>query len=208
MADNNWLEDLEKDLKGVLKKGNTPVKNNNEVKMDKKNNGNQLLLFGVVLMLAVGIFVSLRLKTNNAVQSNWQAQAQLQPSQTQQGSPWVTPGPQQVNPNMWQNPASQPLEQKVDLLKKQYENIDLAAQKIWERTKWNSDRITLLATVNNHNLVVQQQNYPKSELIFLNPDWTINRLPNRIALDAADQEFLRRFLRQAQQQQQTTTQQQ
>jgi cell division protein FtsB len=94
------------------------------------NNSNQFLLFGVILMLAVGIFVSWKMKTENISQSNWQQTQQTQ--QTQQGSPWVTPGPQQVSPNVWQNTNNQPLEQKVDLLKKQYENIDLAAQKIWK----------------------------------------------------------------------------
>ena len=200
MAD--WVEDLEKDLKDVLKKETKTQNNlNNGRIMDVtklSNNNNPLLLFGLVLILVVGVFLAWKTKTEkNVLQPNWQAQQQPWNNLQQQGgssSPWNNSGPQQVNP--WQNPTTnQPLEQKFELLKKQYENIDTAAQKIWERTKWNSDRITLLATVNNHNLAVQQQNLPKIELIFLNSDWTINRLPNRIALDSNDQEFLKKFLK-------------
>ncbi len=79
-------------------------------------------------------------------------------------------------------------------LKKKYEAIDSAAQKIWERTKWNNDRIVLLANVNNHNLYVIKENLPKTELIHLNADWTIDRLPDHIALKPEDQEFLKKFL--------------
>lgn len=204
---NNWVEELEQELKGVFAKDKVPQRqptnenlNNRRIYMETNkvmNNSNPLLLFGVVLILAVGIFVAWKIKTDRTVvaQNNWQQGWQQQ--QTQQ--PWATPGPQPVNPNNWQNPSvtTQPLEAKVEQLKRQYETIDAAAQKIWERTKWNSDRITLLATVNNHNLVVMQQNLPKTELIFLNSDWTINRMPNRIQLDANDQEFLRRFVRTA-----------
>jgi hypothetical protein len=36
---------------------------------------------------------------------------------------------------------------------------------------------------------------PKSELIFINGDWTIDKIPNKIHLDQSDQEFLKKFLR-------------
>lgn len=83
----------------------------------------------------------------------------------------------------------------LDYLKSEYERLDEAAGKIWERTKWNSDHMILLATVNNHNLAVLQQNLPKSELIFINEDFTISRMPNRIKLDPADEKFIKKFVR-------------
>lgn len=91
----------------------------------------------------------------------------------------------------WMN---QPSAAPVDL-KTQVDKLTDATKKIWERSKWNSDRLTLLATINNHNLVVTQQGLPRSELILLNSDWTIDKMPNRIQLDPQDQAFIKQFLR-------------
>lgn len=75
------------------------------------------------------------------------------------------------------------------------ETLKLAVQKIWERTKWNTDRTILLSIVSNNNNYVVKNNYPKSELIFLNSDWTINKMPTVLNLDEADKEFLKQFVK-------------
>jgi hypothetical protein len=144
-------------------------------------------LFALILVLATGVYTVVKFK----------APIQIQP--TNGASQWTAQQQPSANPN-WPWQPQQPTgpvttEQKVDSLKAQYDKLDAAARKIWDRTKWNSDRMTLLATVNNHNLVVISQNYPKTELIFLNEDWTINRMPNRIQLDATDQAFIQQFVR-------------
>lgn len=179
MAD--WLENLENDLKDIV--SNKKSSTTGEVSVKKNNN---LILFCVIIALGAGIFATVRHKQSQQVPA-WQQQ-QLFQQQPLGGTGMFQ---QQNNPHM----GVLTTEQKLDVLKKQYENVDLAAQKIWEVTKWNRDRMTLLATLNNHNLVVMQGNHPKSELIFLNSDWTINRMPDRINLDQSDQDFIKKFLK-------------
>jgi len=85
--------------------------------------------------------------------------------------------------------------QKIEELQRQYDGLDATAKKIWDRTKWSTDRVTLLAIINNHNLIVLQQNLPRNELIFLNEDWTINRLPDHVTLTEKNEEFVKKFVR-------------
>jgi hypothetical protein len=174
-----WIEDLESNIKNSL---------GNKKKVAKSSQDPSLIwLFGVILLLAVGVFTVMKFKPPA---TQWQ-----QPSSS--ASDWYAQQNPQQQPQGWTMPWQQQssTDQKVDALKIQYDKLDSAAHKIWDRTKWNSDRMTLLATISNHNTVVIQQNYPKIELIYLNEDWTINRMPNRIALDKADQEFLKQFIR-------------
>jgi hypothetical protein len=75
------------------------------------------------------------------------------------------------------------------------DRLESGFKAVWDRSKWNSDKVTLLATIHNHNMVVIKNALPKSELILLNSDWTINRLPDRINLDQQDRQFLEKYLR-------------
>jgi hypothetical protein len=183
---SEWAKSLESEIEGIFgKKSNVAAVSEVPV----KNNNTNVILGVIVLVLGLAVFSVYRSKTTQQA-SAWQNN---QPSLFQQ-QPMNGPGlfPQQnVNPHM--NVLT--TEQKLEVLKKQYENVDLAAQKIWDVTKWTRDRMTLLATVNNHNLVVLQNNHPKTELIYLNSDWTINRLPDRISLDQSDQEFIKKFVK-------------
>jgi len=168
-----WVEDLESSI-SKLKKQSVPQQSNT------------VFLFGIILLLSFGVLGLMKYKSTGNIwqptQSQW-----LQNQQTAQTPQWQQSGPV--------GPGPTTTDQRVDALKAQYDKLDAIAHKIWDRTKWNSDRMTLLATINNHNLVVTQQNYPKSELIYLNDDWTIDRLPNRIQLDPVDQAFIQQFVR-------------
>lgn len=64
-----------------------------------------------------------------------------------------------------------------------------------QRQKWQNDRLTLLAIVHNHNNAVMKNHRPGSELIFLDQDWTINKLPNSMKLSDQDKLFLKKFLK-------------
>ena len=66
---------------------------------------------------------------------------------------------------------------------------------LWRRSRWNSDVVTLMSIVNNHNLVVTQNGHPKSHYIYINEDWTIDRLPDHVYLDSQSRAFLERFVR-------------
>ncbi len=166
-----WLDKLESDVKSTI--GNRPVI------VQQQQPISPTWLFGLALLLVIGVYTAWQFKNQNVSQP-WAQQ----PSQQNQSN-------QQWYPQQQYQPTT---EQKVDALKIQYDKLDAAAHKIWDRTKWNTDRLTLLATVNNHNMVVIQHGYPRSELILLNPDWTINKMPDRIQLDPADKEFLKQFV--------------
>lgn len=169
-----WTDDVEKEVKEFKES----LQKNGRQEM--KINQNHLFLFSTIVLLGLGVLFAFKIKTDQLNQSN----------SIVNNKEWVD-APNLITPKSPQTNIS-----SLDDLKKQYEAIDLAAQKIWERTKWNSERMTLLATLNNHNLLVLANGHPKSELIFINPDWTINRLPDRIKLDSADIEFMKKFLRQ------------
>ena len=66
---------------------------------------------------------------------------------------------------------------------------------IEKRSKWNTDAITLMGIVNNHNLSVAQNGFPRTDYIYINEDWTIDRIPNHVRLDEKSKEFLERFVR-------------
>lgn len=173
MADN-WVADLEQQIKGAFEQQKEipqqviPAPLPVIPKTAPKDDKTNFMFIFIIIMF-VGVFMAWKAKANN-------------PSMT-----WSN-----INPI---SPATNSVEQRLELFKKQYNNLDEATNKIWERTKWNSDHVTLLGILNNHNIVVLQQNHPKTELILLNKDWTINRLPDRVQLDAQDKEFLNKFLK-------------
>jgi len=68
-------------------------------------------------------------------------------------------------------------------------------EKVEKRSRWNSEILTLISILNNHNLAVSQNGYPRSEYIYLNEDWTIDRMPNRVKLDPKTRAFLQKFVR-------------
>ena len=77
----------------------------------------------------------------------------------------------------------------------EYRQTQQMVQKVWERTKWTTDRLTLMAMLTNHNTAVAQYNYPKTDYVYLNPDWTIDKMPKHLNLDTEDRAFLQRFMR-------------
>jgi hypothetical protein len=139
MAD--WLVSLENEIQGIISTQKSTTAN----KVVPVKNTNNLFLFGIVIALGCVIYGVVQYKSQQS--TAWQQQPQSQNLFQQQ--PLGNPNIQQQNINPHLNVLT--IDQKVDSLKKQYENVDQAAQKIWEVTKWNRDRITLLATLNNQN---------------------------------------------------------
>jgi len=185
----DWLDELKEKVEQET--GKPVPKRSVAVAQTTTSQPNNLVLFVVIFVLVLGGFWVFKLKSGGLVSLAQPQQQQWGYPQSYPQIPWTNP---QVQPQQqWTVPPSN--DPQIEMLKRQYETLDAAARKIWERTKWNADRMTLLATINNHNLVVQQNNLPKTELILLNEDWTINRIPDRIKLDNADQEFMRQFLR-------------
>ena len=175
-----WTEDFTSELEEKIKdlKPKAVAKKANQDKT-------ALWLFGFIILLGVGLYFSWQSKNtpyfvqpyNNYSQNNWQD------TYNQHAQEY-----QNYQQQYYQQPPQMGVEQRVD-------RLENAARKIWDRTKWNSDRLVLLTTVNNHNTVVIRNGLPRTELIYFNSDWTINRMPDRIYLDKNDQEFLRQFIR-------------
>jgi hypothetical protein len=65
------------------------------------------------------------------------------------------------------------------------------------KLKWNSDRITLMGMLLNENFVILGNNYDRSDLIFFNSDWTINKMPRYLQIQEKDREYLQKFVKPA-----------
>lgn len=60
----------------------------------------------------------------------------------------------------------------------------------------HNDRMALLAIVNNNNMAVVKYGYPRKDIMFINEDWTIDRIPPHVQLNKDDEIFVRKFLKQ------------
>lgn len=60
---------------------------------------------------------------------------------------------------------------------------------------WNTEKLTLLAMIFNHNIAVSKLNQHRSRYILINPDWTIDSMPDNLELTPKDREFLQQYLR-------------
>lgn len=84
--------------------------------------------------------------------------------------------------------------QAEDVRRRDYEDqAEDAIRKTYGRTKTNRERITLLGILYNNNTAAAAAG--SRDFIYLNEDWTINRMPNHLALDSGDREFLGRYVK-------------
>lgn len=185
-----WLENLEDQLKTSM---DSDLPNPNSQKLSDKpeerkndmdevfNKKNMPVLLLVALAVVIITWFNYQEKVNNQFSSNLQLPNQM--TDINQVPPWY-----QNNNNAPSINNSPTLDKKVELL-------TIGTQKVWERTKWNTDSLLLLSIINNNNSFVVKNNYPKSELIFINSDWTINKMPTAVQLDNEDKEFLQKFIR-------------
>lgn len=189
-----WLNSLEDQLKSSLNSDTPKLNVDVSPKLPEKpeerkndmdeifNKKNMPVLLLVALAIVIITWFNYQEKLNNQFSNNMQMPGQI--TDLNQVPPWY----QNQNNNTPSINNSPTLDKKVELL-------TVGTQKIWERTKWNTDSLILLSIINNNNSFVLKNNYPKSELIFLNSDWTINKMPTAVQLDDEDKEFLRKFVR-------------
>lgn len=174
-----FIEEVEQELRNVI----GPAKSKAKVNMNTNNTNVTFIIFMSFLLIIGGAAVWYVKEGQKALPTP-QYQNQYQ-------NPNYYP---QLNQPNYPQPSND-LNQKVDALIRQYQLLSQNTQKIFERGQWTQDRMRLMGTINNHNLAVIQGNLPRNELIYLNEDWTIVRMPDRIYLDAETQEFLRKFIR-------------
>lgn len=136
-----------------------------------------IALFVLAVMLTVGIVGAVVWKRNST--------SSVPPYIAQQDR-WEAPPTDRRNP---------PPRYSDYVTQTDFDELRKAQVKIWERTKWNTDIITLMSIVDNHNLAVSRNGYPRSHYIYLNTDWTIDRIPDHVNLSAEDRAFLEKFVK-------------
>lgn len=159
---------------------------------EQKDNNFALPLFLLVLLLGVGLVFAWYSKRGQFVSpliayrqpSNPYTLPYTPPSYTPPDStvPLWRPGPTQPGPD--------------GRLTQDVQNLKEVVQLMWGKQKATTERLTLLGIIANQNFTVLERGLPKSEMIYLNADWTIDRMPSQLNLDEADKEFLRRYLKQ------------
>lgn len=185
MPKHTWIDDLEFEVEQEIdprtkgpSRGDVVVRprlKHSAVASDDGKWG--IALFVLAVMLTVGIVGAVVWKRNAAA------------------------GPYISHNSQWQAPPSvdrrdPPPRYSDYVTQTDFDELRKAQVKIWERTKWNTDIITLMSIVDNHNLAVSRNGYPKSHYIYLNTDWTIDRIPDHVNLSAEDRAFLEKFVKQ------------
>lgn len=114
---------------------------------------------------------------------------------------WFKGKPTASVPNQPLSPPDNPLQKADDLqvkaLRADFERMKAENKQqfadIDRRIKWNGDRITLLATVQQENFL--QIRNGQNNFIYFNADWTIDRLPQYLELTQDDKDFLNKYLK-------------
>lgn len=176
MPRKNWISELEYEVEREIldhRKPRDAAPRPRFVVHTQEENKTGVMLFLIALMLTVGL-VGVFIWKNN-----YQQIAHVQPNY-----------PEYRN---WQKEEDKPY---LDYASQEdFDQIREAQTKIWERTKWNTDIITLMSIVENHNLAVSQNGYPKSHYIYINSDWTIDRIPQYVQLSERDRQFLEKYVK-------------
>jgi len=135
-------------------------------------------LFVLAVMLTVGLVGAIVWKRNADSPFSWNI---------------VQRDKDYYNSNNWRQESPPRYQDRIS--QRDFDQMREAQVKIWERTKWNTDVMTLMSIVDNHNLAVAQNNHPKSHYIYLNTDWTIDRIPQHVNLSAEDRAFLQKYVK-------------
>lgn len=57
-------------------------------------------------------------------------------------------------------------------------------------------RLSLLGCIHNENIYIMKHNIDKEKVIFMNEDWTIDRMPQHLTLDVETRKFIEDSLKQ------------
>lgn len=66
---------------------------------------------------------------------------------------------------------------------------------LWQKQQITSDRLTLLGAITNNNVAVSKGSYSKDDYLYLNGDWTINKMPKHIRMTEREKEYFERHLK-------------
>lgn len=90
--------------------------------------------------------------------------------------------------------AEWPKTKPVDPVKKLQEDQETLWIVLEEKQKTFQDRQTLMGILINNNFAAIKDGY-EEDVVFLNGDWTINKMPTRLTLTDSDRKFLERFIK-------------
>lgn len=76
-----------------------------------------------------------------------------------------------------------------------YDEVVNAINILWQKQQISSDRLTLLGAITNNNVAVNKGDYPKDDYLYLNGDWTINKMPKHIRMTEREKEYFERHLK-------------
>lgn len=144
---------------------------------------NYLNNFLIVFAVVATIFVAYMFFNVNQVKNNYQDIS------------YVNPGNFNDQFKFFNNTPVNSFEQDISILKYKYNELDSYVKELFKRSVWSMDRQRLISILWNHNTMVIKTNGYTNDLILINGDWTIDRMPWLVALTNDDKEFLNRFLK-------------
>lgn len=149
------------------------------LKKEENLSGYYIVIF---LLMAMGLFVYNQKSGGSLV--NWVAN-RIKFTESERNLPPVNVSPPANNADIAR------LKLDVEEMKKDMETIN-------SKSKWNSDRISLIGMLVNENFVILGNGYNRSDLILFNYDWTINKMPKYLQIQGKDKEYLQKFVKPAQ----------
>jgi len=183
------LEQWEIDLRNQLLEGSESQKEWGaseplRTRLKKKKPKNFLGYYVIiVILIAMGLFVYNQ-KSDGALTSWFVNRIQFAESENKVPTrPDFTPMPPANN-------SSDIAQLKLDMAKMKQDMETMSG-----KLKWDSDRITLMGTLLNENFVIMGNNYDRSDLIFFNADWTIDKMPRYLQIQEKDREYLQKFVK-------------
>lgn len=67
--------------------------------------------------------------------------------------------------------------------------------KLSDKVQLMNEKLSLIGMLFNENFVVVRDNHEKTDLSFLNRDWTIDQMPHHITLSESDKEYLKKYVK-------------
>lgn len=164
-----WEVELRKTLKGL----NKPVVVNqipkNIIKSNKKENMEFYFLFSFVIAFMLGLFLMYK-NLDSIVKIKDYIFA----------------------PSISKN---EPYEKDNSNLETAINNLNEKTDKIGESLEVIKNRILLLGALHNENWSILKNNKLKSDLIFFNRDWSIDKMPKHITIDEEEKKYLEKNLK-------------
>jgi len=172
-----WEIDLRKQLEGVQpRREEWEDKLEREIKDVKPEKKSSVLSYSIMIAFLIAAFLFVYdIKTGGI--SNW-----IKKNKTIVAEPTVPLPPSKSDNGVLRTE----LEKMKDDNKRQFDDLN-------RRVKWNNDRISLLATVQQENFLTIRNG--GNNFIYFNADWTIDRMPQYLELTPEDKEFLNKYLK-------------